>query len=439
MNNIWPIFLVLGAMCAFILFVFAVKKWPPLGVATVVVNIVVAWEFPVAAPVASILGTNIFAVDVISVLFVILAALNAGQIRRNLGNLTWLWFSLCILLVFSFIRGVLAFNLGTTTTEFRLFLYPIATITWAMSLAWTKELVNALIVKASVVTGILLSIVAAINIFRYGLGGASEYVDQGSDIVQTARPLVSGQALILLLCAIVCLQRWRANRRKAQFFVALLFLAVVVIVQQRTVWAVGLACLIVTILLGTWQARARIASVVGLTCAVIASVASQQSQNGFFEKILTAAGDTGTYEGRVTSWKNLIEESYSNGAHTILFGAPFGAGFGRFEGIDRWVEFAPHNWYLTIYLRVGLVGLSAFLLFITIPLIACIQNKRNIVIICIQTALLVFGWSYSWIWYAGVYIGWAYASTRGPKLLREDDSMLAYAQQDSRPVPRISK
>src|SRR5690606_38911842 len=129
-----------------------------------------------------------------------------------------------------------------------------------------------------------------------------------------------------------------------------------------------------------------------------------------FTQLITAAENTGTYSARQMSWDALINQLMNSGDLTsILFGAPMGSGYGRFEGVGRWVEFAPHNWYVTVLLRTGVVGLVILAMFIGLALWKLLK-RHNATGISVLVAILVFGWAYSWPWYAMIPLGWTFHS-----------------------------
>ena len=128
-------------------------------------------------------------------------------------------------------------------------------------------------------------------------------------------------------------------------------------------------------------------------------------------KLATALGDTGTYDGRMSGWSNLLNDFFSGAETNIIFGAPMGNGFGRLEGMN-WVAYAPHNWYLTVFLRGGIVGLASLILFLVAVLSKAVVARANTAAVAMLIALVVYGWSYSWPWYVCIFAGWAIA-TRG--------------------------
>jgi O-antigen ligase len=69
----------------------------------------------------------------------------------------------------------------------------------------------------------------------------------------------------------------------------------------------------------------------------------------------------GTFVGRVQGWDALLKQWTAAGPRAWVMGNPYGSGFARPEGHGgKEVAFAPHNYFVQLLLRVGLVGLLAF-------------------------------------------------------------------------------
>jgi hypothetical protein len=105
------------------------------------------------------------------------------------------------------------------------------------------------------------------------------------------------------------------------------------------------------------------------------------------------------------------------GVLTVLFGAPFGHGFGRFEGVGRWVVFAPHNWYVTVYLREGLIGLGAMLVIFLPRFFAGFRANRDVFLAAVLVCFLVYGWTYSWQWWTCLPLALAFLDRDFPEAI----------------------
>lgn len=407
MTSIWMFFLAVAGVTALVLFTAALKRWPTICAISIAVTVLVAWEVPNPPALANIGGTSVYFLDVFSVSALVIVLMRLSSLARNLRSGFWPWIGLGILMLVSLATGLTENPFGKTVNEFRSFFHPYATMTWAMSLAWNREASEIPIRRLALALGWFLTAVAGFHLALYGLGSTSSFVDAGTGLEQTTRPLVSGQALMLLLCGILCFWYWRRNQHKVWLVSALVFLLVVLVSQQRTVWAVGLASAAVIF----FSARAGTKGTIVLFTVVaawgVAILLSAQFVPQMVAEASAAATDSGTYNARVRSWTNLINQSMDKGPSSIIFGQPMGSGFGRFEGVDRWVEFAPHNWYVTLYLRVGIVGLGMLITFLLIVVAALLRRRMNMAALAVVTAVIVYGWSYSWPWYLCIFVGWA--------------------------------
>ncbi|WP_416417123.1 O-antigen ligase family protein [Paenarthrobacter aromaticivorans] len=404
--------LVLGAISALVCYAYSLHRWPLVGIMSAAVGVVVAWEVPQPPPLLNIAGNNIFLLDAIALACIVVALINYPQLNANLGMAALLIIGLLILTVVSLLRGIQDYGMGAAINEFRLFLYPFACLLWSMSVDWRNAKMSKLLRLSVVWLGWLLVAVAFFHMATYGLGSAGEFVSEASGFEQTTRPLVSGQALVLLICCAVCLWLWRHEQRRGFLVTACIFGAVVILVQQRTVWFVAVAAIGVVFVVGNIRTKRAIMGGAGMASICLLLVLASGVAGDVIGQLQSAAEDSGTYDARVVSWTNLLSESFERGADTVIFGAPMGIGFGRLEGFDRWVTFAPHNWYLTVYLRCGIIGLTAFVGFLVLTLGMALKRRSNMAVVAIFVIMIVYGWSYSWLWYTCILSGWAYCSTR---------------------------
>lgn len=404
------IFQVLGLVVACALALLAIRVFhlkPALGLLCTLLVAAMAWEFPQLPRLFGLAGASVYFEDIVASLFLCYGLWRWRTIANNIGKIAYLWFLMGAMLGVSLFVGISNFGLGLAFTEFRLYFHPFATLTWALALQWPRQLRPRTWARFSLTAGWALVGVAIYHLAIYGLGGATEYVFVNDDDLQTARPLVSGQALALLMTAAVCLWWWNKTRKTTYLLSTCAFFIIVLVVQQRTVWGVGIAGIIAIVLIGNVRIKAAIAALALVGGTVAYAFFKQGALEKFIATLISAASDSRTYDARVQSWVALIDQSITRGPETIAFGMGMGAGFGRFEGEGRWVEFAPHNWYLTLYLRIGLIGLSLFMFFILWILGREIVIKGSAAAIVIFVMMLVYGWSYSWLWYVMPFLGWA--------------------------------
>lgn len=409
MSLLWVGFLAIGALALIVIFILAMRRWPTVGVSLLSVTVLVAWELPHPPALLGVAGVSVYLIDVVCVGMIAIALKEWRAIHLGLGPIALAWSGLGLLLLASLASGLMQNGVGTAFNEFRSFLYPYAATSWVFCQSRRSFLSDDSLARFSLLIGWSLVIVACYHVSIYGLGDTSEFVETMTGLEQTTRPLVSGQAFMLLAAAIVVVRAPATSSRLLHGLSSVTFLLVTLLTQQRTVWVVGIVCLLYVFIIARSALRLSIivSSIITVWIGSIALAAAISL--GSFSGIRGSSTNTGTYDARVRSWAALIEGSVESGPVTVLFGAPMGSGFGRFEGAGRWVEFSPHNWYLTIYLRSGVIGLICVLL-VFLFLLAKLSRLRNTPApAAIIVAIIVYGWSYSWLWYFCVFIGWAAA------------------------------
>lgn len=398
-----------AALVAYVFAIHFVDRWPALGLALAAVVVLTAWEIPIPAAIATVAGANVFAPDVVALVLAGCAVVRLPQLRASLrGGMAYFWAALGILLLLSLMRGLVLHPLGTAINEFRPFFYFYAATSWGFSLNWGFGNTRRMLTRWAYTLGSLLILVLVLHVSLYGLGSADEFVDPVSGISQTSRPLVSGQAFVLLLCVVVVGADWRRHRGVYRLLVAAVFAGGVLLSQQRSVWASALVVLVALLLVGRRKIRRWIVIAGSFVALGLGVLAAAGIANPVREVLGGSASSSGTYDARLNSWSALLEASTQAGPVAFLIGAPFGSGFGRFEGLNRWVEFAPHNWYLTIYLRIGLIGLGCLVSIIVIGITR--SARRSNTKIAIVAAFLVYGWTYSWLWYSCIFLAFALGS-----------------------------
>lgn len=152
--------------------------------------------------------------------------------------------------------------------------------------------------------------------------------------------------------------------------VAMVLGAFVLALQHRTVWVTTLVGVgVLGYLLSKARAGAgmKMAAVaMGLVVLVAVMATSLQELSGSIQsQAERAVSGGGTfYGGRVLSWVALLQKWAGSGSPvTYLLGEPFGSGYERYisEYAREAVTYQPHNYYVHLLYRGGLIGLSAFL------------------------------------------------------------------------------
>lgn len=184
-------------------------------------------------------------------------------------------------------------------------------------------------------------------------------------VINSQQTWLLGLSVILLVYAMATgnsLARWRPLLPLAAI--------TVLVLQHRSVWvAAFLPALLAFFIVRQNQARlaGRMVVIAGLTALVLGPLLATGKFNTATSSVadlaVKATSTTGgTFVGRVRGWDELLRGWAGSGPRAWLIGDPYGDGFKRSEGPGgKQIAYAPHNYYVQLLLRLGLVGLIAFL------------------------------------------------------------------------------
>jgi len=399
-GDAWQLLLLVGALAGLAIAIGAIVRHPGFGLALTAIFPIIIWESPVAPALVTLQGITIYADDAVALMLAGAALVNTIRGSVRLATVHLAAIGLAIAMILSTLTGTQNFPIGSTLVEARQLLFVAIAILWGFTLEWTRSGERSELLRryAWWVLGALV-LVALYHGVRYGIGTADDLLSNSSgEIVQTGRVLTSGQAALLGMCAIVIVGTAPSERRGPSTSAAVFAGAVLLMSQQRTaIIAVVAAAVLYWLAAGARSKLNGILVLGGVTLTAIV-VAASGALNGFLSDLGTSAGSTGTYEGRQAGWMALLADARGQGAGAVLFGRPFGSGFGRFEN-GRWVEYAPHNFYLTIFLRVGLVGLALLAVFLVAALRQAWRRSTPRWVGALWVVVVIFGWSYTWPWY----------------------------------------
>lgn len=404
--------LLVGGLAGFLLLSALVGKAPKVALYAITALTVIVWDFPKPLSVGSVGGTSVQVEDaligamVLTVLFrpqrflsvvkpYLLAALVSGAAVAA-----------------ALIYGMVEFG-PSAVNEFRSFLYPLAAVAWALNQDWANEAWQRVVRRWAIVTGLLLSLTAAWHAALYGLGKVDSFVRSVvSGVEQTGRPLTAGQAILLALVALYLLQGL-SQKSRGDIFWAAVFIGGVLVAQHRSVWiALAAGCVILFFKVhGAARARLFIGAFMAAWAAMLLVLAGVLDL--FTEQLAYSVDNLGTYDARTTSWGALIDKTVTEGLGPVAFGSPFGSGYTRVEN-GAIVEWAPHNWYVTVYLRLGLIGLAAFLIMLLMILARLLKTKEVGAAAAVFVAILCYCWAYSLPWQIAPFFAWAMYSAKPP-------------------------
>jgi O-antigen ligase len=158
--------------------------------------------------------------------------------------------------------------------------------------------------------------------------------------------------------------KWLKHSASRDLLAALCLLGFVLVLQHRSVWVSVLGALVVVM----WHLRTEVSRkafpliVIGLTTlSMVAIMVALNPDSRLAETILKSAVSVtesqGTHMDRLLGWQALLNDFVATASpHQWLVGKPYGSGFARWV-LGHLKEYAPHNFYVLLLLRVGIVGI----------------------------------------------------------------------------------
>lgn len=373
-----------------------------LGAGLFFLDVIVAWWLPGGIQITSIAGINIFLADIIFFCSFVLFLQSIRDIRDTFPALLNL--TLCIFLIFaiSLGRGIFAFGFQPAINESRLLIYPIGALMWGLyaSRKICPRLQDLRII--AIFIALCMLSVEIINIGLHGFGSASD-IQLADGSILNLRPLVHIQALSLLAAFSILFISALSSNKKRTVDVILSTVAITGIVfsQQRSV----LLAALVTVLALIFQRRTAIIGSVTVIIGLLFVLVIPWTSLSFIpielrNSLADSSSNLTTYIAREGSWVQYINSFITWDPLEQLLGKPFGSGWGRYDGFNNlWVEFNPHNWYIVLILRTGILGLALFVILYLQKLIVSIKlGPKGFGLVLIQIQHLVFQNFYPMPW-----------------------------------------
>jgi hypothetical protein len=375
MAELARLFLAIAALAVLFEVALATRRWP----AVYLVAVFAAAVNPGLQTriLLSVGGLNVQGIDLLIAIGLIAGGLGHEQLRRSLRGALLPASSLTLLVFFNLARGFAAFG-QAAVNQSRPYLAMIAVSAFVLSLA-DLQLLRERILNGFVATAAILCLVAGWHSEARGLGTSSSMIyDASTGQWVTGRILVSGQAMIVAIAALITTTRWIDTRSRRNLVGAVVFVATVVVAQHRSVWLALAAGLLVVLLRARQQVLLRSAAVVvllGVLGAPALLTGPGRSVTKALEHSLTSVTDSrSTVVDRQMSWQLLVSQDVHQGAVTTVLGAPLGTPWTR-DVLGRIENYSPHNWYVSLLLRSGVIGLVSFVSLLIRPLAG--RNRKT--------------------------------------------------------------
>jgi hypothetical protein len=296
--------------------------------------------------------------DIIATLVLCAAFARLFRMRRLSPYQRWLVLFI-ILLVLSLVRGVIAFGIQTSVSEFRLMEFWIAAVVYFATVPPSHVVYNRIARVWVWMTVPLMAIVVArwLDAFA-GIDLAVPRERFGSD---AAIRVINGPYTFFLAQGfILTLPFWRQDQRGRPIRIVGIFLLLfVVLLDRRTAWVALLAGIITLMFHDRQLGRRTIWAFLTILGVVIGAYSALRAATTSGEPIAQATSNTGSVSWRIEGWTVLLSQ-WARSPGNWLTGEPYGAGFLRLvEGSEE--ASTPHNFYIEILMRTGVLGLLALL------------------------------------------------------------------------------
>lgn len=325
-----------------------------LIVGTAFIDVALQLPRPAIAGIAIQLKDVVFSVITVAVVAKFLRGWRPTRMQRRFLLVT-------VILVASIVRGAVGIGIPAAVNEARVHLFFMAPVLYASLAMPTADLRERV---ANLWQGYAAALMA-LAVLRWaivfgGLPGRGSWFDPaygGLRVIKSDETMVVGLALIILVPLVI---RGEATRRQLQL--AVLFGGGVLLLQHRSV----ISMVLLGVLVQVWSNRSMISRAALFTLLGIGAIgavvffALADGQVAVDVGSSQVAG-TGTFEWRVEGWQALIRRFADRGPFIWLFGEPFGSGWDRvLPSTGQTVSVGPHNMYVELLLRIGVVGLLVF-------------------------------------------------------------------------------
>ena len=211
----------------------------------------------------------------------------------------------------------------------------------------------------------------------------------GSDgAIQTSRILTSQQAESLLFAIMTYLA---FSISKNRWILPILSAFVILLSQQRTVWVSSIFIVAFAIIASKNRSRNLVfMTTIATVCATLVLAYASP----LIQTLNVSTTSTGTFSARTDSWAQVVQPAIDKGLFSVLFGSPFGSGFLRFLENGNYATYNPHNFYIFLFVRIGAIGLTVYLVAILSALAKSIgvgSHWTTLVII----GVAVYGFTYN--------------------------------------------
>lgn len=353
-----------------------------VGLALVLATFVYLLTVPEVS--ASYSGIKIVPEDLLTILLAVVSVIRILNKGPSLSQGLWLGFG--GLISVSLFLGISKYGIAPAGNAVRKAFYFWACVAYFSSYEYPRHK-QAEIIRWLSAVGALVSIIV---VYRWtldtlGLSGGKVWSSMSQNIPY--RVIGATHALFFANLLIIGIHRKIKGyaERYWRFLLPLLMIEILLL-QHRSVWMATLVGLTLLIMLAprklqSTSSKSAIPSVIGILVAISLLVGGYLDgfTNALVQSIQEATSEESTFVWRLLGWQSLLGQWWEGGWTTRLIGKPFGSGWERYidDISSTAIMVSPHNTYLNMLLRVGLLGLTVFLGTYTVLTLQLIWKRRT--------------------------------------------------------------
>jgi nitrogen fixation-related uncharacterized protein len=307
--------------------------------------------------------------DVVSI-----ALITAGIIRfsRTIGSpglFRILGLGFLAIFAFNLAKGMFSFGIVSASNEGRSYVGELLSLLYFATIP-TDAVTIKKFTRAYLVFGLILVGTATLHYLGLNVGSSYDELPIGSGDAEKNRALPSAAAEAIALCFLISIG-WITHRRSSRLFRYLpaVFGGMVVILQHRTVWVVLIICVTSLSFIDRTMLR-RLIPVAVLTSflALFLALWIYGTNSTASDQFEDSSTNLGTWGWRVDTWNSLVFDEDQTFL-SVFVGKPIGTPILHYDaGQGIYEQLPPHSEYVLLYLRVGIVGLILFLIFLMRPI-----------------------------------------------------------------------
>ncbi len=296
------------------------------------------------------------------ILFVIILTAAVARLLRIQRFTTQqrLLIALGLLVVWSLLRGAGPFGIPAAVNEARTFLRFTGVALYFSTVEPRREMLDR-IGRLWLFSAVALS---ALAVMRWGALAAGVTQGMLASATGNVRVLGASDTLVIAIGAFLAFPMLADRRRNLTRFLGPAMLVVVVLLQHRSVWVVAAVGTVYLLYRQRTLAKHALTALVAAVAvlAVLVSTVFYDDDAATSEQLAQSAQSTGTWEWRIAGWTALLRDAGPEDPGELLTGRPFGTGWERQLGpMGGSVDVSPHNYYVSVFLRLGVLGLVATL------------------------------------------------------------------------------